>query len=261
MSEDHNAGAAPEGPSFGAGDSAAGWRVLVPVEVLEGETVTESVVELLGGLPVVVLGYHVLPEQTPPGQARLQYEAQAQTKLDDLAATFRAAGGGVETRLVFTHDEEQTINRVADEAGCEAILLPNPTSPVERVLVPLRGEADARRIAGFVTALVGGRDIEVTLLHVAEADTQGASGQSLLDTATAVLREGGLPEDAVTQRVEVTDTPVQRIAEVATEYDTVVMGESEPSLGRFVFGDPSERVATESLGPVIVVRRAESASE
>ena len=33
---------------------------------------------------VTVLGYHVLPEQTAPGQARLQFEEQAQKKLDDL---------------------------------------------------------------------------------------------------------------------------------------------------------------------------------
>jgi hypothetical protein len=49
----------------------------VPVAILKGETVPDAVVELLSTLPVVVLGYHVLPEQTAPGQARMQFEDQA----------------------------------------------------------------------------------------------------------------------------------------------------------------------------------------
>ena len=47
-------------------------KVLVPVEVLEGRTVPESLVRFLAPSEVVVLGYHVVPEQTPAGQARLQ---------------------------------------------------------------------------------------------------------------------------------------------------------------------------------------------
>lgn len=230
------------------------WTVLVPVEVLKGETVPEAVIELLSTLPVVVLGYHVLPEQTPPGQARMQFEEQAQAKLDDLAAAFREAGGDAETRLVFTHDEEQTLNRVADETGCKAILIPNPAPRVERLLVPLRGEVDLARITAFVAATVGDRDIEITLYHVTETDDGVAEGEEMVEDATGLLRERGVAADAITGDVTVTGTPLQTIAAAAADHDAVVMGESEPSFRTFLFGEASEQVAAHSLGPVIVVR-------
>jgi nucleotide-binding universal stress UspA family protein len=230
------------------------WRVLVPVEVLEGETVSEAVAEALSELPVVVLGYHVLPEQTAPGQARLQFEDQAQEKLDLIAAAFREAGGEADTRLVFTHDEEQTIDRVADETGCTAVLIPNPSGEIERLLVPLRGEVDVDRITAFVAALIGDRDIGVTLFHVAEDDEVTPEGQSLVDDGAGRLRELGVADVETT--VTTAETPRRAIAMAAADHDAVVMGESEPSLRSFLFGEAAEQVAAQSLGPVVVVRRS-----
>ena len=235
--------------------SEPNWTVLVPVEVLEGETIPESVVDVLTTLPVVVLGYHVLPEQTPPGQARLQFETQAQTKLGELAAAFHEAGGIAETRLVFTHDEEQTLDRVADETGCDAILVPNPAPDVERLLVPLSGEVDASRVAEFVATLIGDRNIAVTLLHVADGEAETAAGRSMLSDAAAHLRESGVPAAAITSEVTVSEAPIRTIAAAAVDHHAVVMGESEPSLRSFLFGDASAQVAAQSVGPVVVVRR------
>lgn len=237
------------------------WRVLVPVEILEGETVPESVVDLLATRPVVVLGYHVLPEQTAPGQARLQFEDQAQAKLDNLAAAFRAAGGDADTRLVFTHDEKQTLDRVADETGCEAILIPNPALDVDRLLVSLHGEANIARIVAFVAALIGGREVAVTLSYIADSEEGTTAGQSTVDDAAARLRDHGIPADAITADVTVSGTPVRAIATAAADHDAVVMGESEPSLRSFLFGEVSEQVAAQSLGPVIVVRKAPDAGD
>jgi nucleotide-binding universal stress UspA family protein len=231
------------------------WKVLVPVEVLEGETVPETVVDLLGVLPVVVLGYHVLPEQTAPGQARLQFEEQAQKKLDDLAESFDEAGASAETRLVFTHDEEQTLDRVADETGCGAILIPNPAPDIERVLVPLRGDVDVDRIVTFLAALLGERDVGVTLYHVGESEAEGAPGRELLDAASDRLQELGVPSTAIETASDVSDSPLQAITTAALDHDAVVMGERAPSLRALLFGEESEQVAERSLGPVIVVRR------
>jgi nucleotide-binding universal stress UspA family protein len=231
------------------------WKVLVPVEVLEGETIPESVVDLLGVLPVVVLGYHVLPEQTAPGQARLQFEEQAQKKLDDLAEDFGESGSSTEIRLVFTHDEEQTLDRVADETGCNAILIPNPAPDVERLLVPLRGDVDVERVVAFVAALIDGRDVGVTLYTVGKNDDQAAIGRDLIDTASEHLVELGVPEERIETTVDVSDTPIQAITAAAVDHDAVVMGEREPSLQSFLFGEESEQVAERSLGPVVVVRR------
>lgn len=232
------------------------WRVLVPVEVLEGEIVPDALIEFIAHLPVVILGYHELPEQTPPGQARLQFEDQAQAMIDDLAADFQAAGEAAATRLVFTHDAEQTINRIADETGCSAILLPNPAPDIDRILVPVREGANIERIAGFLGELVGTQSIDITLLTITPEAEATAPGEALVTDLAGQLVDGGIPAANIRQLVEQEADPIQVISEAALEADIVIMGESEPSLRSLVFGEASERIAARSLGPVIVVRRS-----
>lgn len=231
------------------------WSVLVPIEILKGETVSESIPAFLSRLPVVILGYHELPEQTPPGQAQLQYEDQAQSQLDDLAAVFTDAGCRTETRLVFTHDREQTIDRIAHETESEAFLIPNPVRSIDHLLVPVRGEVNVERVARFVAKLVGDRDIKITLYHVTKDEAAVADGEAMLEAATAELTDSGIIASNITRSIEVSDQPIEAIIEQALEHDTVIMGESEPSLRSFLFGDISEQIAAESLGPVIVVRK------
>jgi nucleotide-binding universal stress UspA family protein len=231
------------------------WKVLVPVAVLDGETVPQSVVELLSTLPVVTLGYHVLPEQTPPGQARMQFGEQVQHAVDDIADAFRQAGGAAENRVVFTHEEEQTVDRVADETGCTAILLPNPAMHVESLLVPVRGEVDVDRIASFVAAMVGDRDIGLTLYHVAATDEGAERGRRMLDAGGDALAAAGIDRELIFERVERSDAPIRSITAAAGDHDAVVMGESAPSLETFFFGEASEQIAARTIGPVIVVRR------
>ena len=133
-------------------------RVLVPVAVLDGGTVASGLMNLLGTVDVTVLGYHVLPEQTPPDQARVQFEDRATSALDDLSEEFRTAGGAADHRLVFTHNREQTLKRVADEIDASALAISGVTGDVNRILVPLSGDVAVDRVLSFVTELVGDRD-------------------------------------------------------------------------------------------------------
>jgi nucleotide-binding universal stress UspA family protein len=223
-------------------------RVLVPVAVLEGATVSPGLMKLLGTVDVTVLGYHVLPDQTPPDQARLQYEDRATSALADLSEEFRSAGGMADHRLVFTRDREQTITRVADEVGAAAFAISGMTGDVDRILVPLSGEVAVDRIVAFVTELVGDRDIAVTLFFAAENDDATAER---LDTAAADLRADGI---TVRTTTEVGRRPFAALVEEAPDHDVIVMGERAPSLGSLFFGPESERVASASVGPVLVVR-------
>ena len=133
--------------------------VLVPIEVLEGQTIPDTLVEFLAPADVIVLGYHVFPEQTPTEQASLQFEDRAREAVDDIAQTFVDAGGDPETRVVFTHDREQTIDRVAAAVGAPAILLPNPVGEISEVLVPILGALDGGEAAEELAEELVGRDI------------------------------------------------------------------------------------------------------
>ena len=260
-------------------------RVLVPVAVLEGESVSPGLISLLGAVDVTVLGYHVLPEQTPPDQARLQFEERATAALEAIDDDFRAAGGATDHRLVFTHDREQTIERVAGEVDADAFAVPGTTGGVDRVFASLSGDVDVDRVLSFVEALVGGRAIGVTLFLAAEdrasadaAAAETAEGTALgegddagtaaededagtpagtgdaaarLEAAAERLRETGLDVETA---LAAADSPFDALIDAVPGHDAVVMGERAPSFRSLVFGDESERVAAASVGPVLVVR-------
>ncbi|MFC4357374.1 universal stress protein [Halobium salinum] len=224
-------------------------RVLVPLAVLEGESVSLGLMNLLGTVDVTVLGYHVLPEQTPPDQARLQYEKRANETLADVVEEFRLAGGAADSRLVFTPDRTKTIRRVADEVGAAAYTIKGATGAVERLLVPLSGDVDVDRVLSFVVDLVADRDIGVTLLLVTDDESEGRRS---LDEAEATLAERGL--DVRTELV-VGGDPFDALVDASPSHEAVVMGEQAPSLRSSLLGEETDRAAAESVSPVLVVRR------
>ena len=232
-------------------------KVLVPLAVLDGESLAPALVEALSTVPVELVGYHAVPEQTPPGQARMQFEERMETELADLAATFKEMGGTVETRLVFTHEPEQTFERVAVEEGCDAVLLNNPATKVEEILVPLRSEINVERIVALVASVLDATDATATLYHVAAPDDEAdrETGQRLVDAATEALAEAGVAPECVNREIAVSETPIKTLAAAAGEYDLVVMGESKPSVRELFFGEVSEQVASQSVTPALVVRR------
>lgn len=229
--------------------------ILVPIRVLEGESVPEGVPELLAHAHVVLLGYHVIPEQTAPGQARMQFEDLATERLDEYEEMFEDAGATVERRLVFTHDGQKTIDRMIAEHDCMAVLVPNATGPVEDVLVPVRGAIGVDRLARVVANVFGDMDADVTLYHVADEDTTDDDIQTLLGGMADRLAEFGMDPSTIETRIDRDQNPLDAIVDVADAFDTVVMGETDPSLSTFVFGMPADQVANRFLGPVFVVQR------
>jgi len=226
--------------------------VLVPVRVLEGQSLSETLVEFLAPADVVVLGYHVLPEQTPTEQASMQFEERARTAVADIADVFETAGDAVETRVAFTHDRDQTVERVAGEVGATAVLLPNPAGDIEEVLVALRGVINTDRLADLVATLVAG----------GERVTVWGLGGDGFDAATAVaaaretLLDRGLSGDQLRTETTATETPVYDIIDRSPEFDAIVMGEGGETLLTQLFGDDAERVAEGAVAPVLVVRAA-----
>jgi len=229
--------------------------ILVPIRVLEGESVPEGVPDLLANAHVVLLGYHVVPEQTATGQAQMQFEDRATERLEEYEAMFEEAGATVERRLVFTHDGQKTIDRMTTEHDCLAVLVPNATGPVEDVLVAVRGAVGIDRLARVVAGLFGERDVSVTLYHVAEKEETDEDVETLLDGLADRLEGLGMGTSMIGTRVDRDQAALDAIIETADTFDTVVMGESDPSLTTFVFGMPADQVADRFLGPVLVVQR------
>jgi hypothetical protein len=232
-------------------------RVLVPVEVLEGEAISESLAAFLAPSEVVVLGYHVLPEQTPTEQASMQFEDRAQSAVDDVAETFRAAGRAVETRVAFTHDRDQTVERVAADVGATAVLYPNPAGDISDVLVPIRGVVDVDRLAGLLATLLVGGDDTVTLWDVTKPDS-GLDVETAVQDVRERLLDAGMDPDRMLADATTSGSPIREIIDRSVDYDVVAMGEGEESVFATLFGDPEERVAGGGVAPVLVVRNRET---
>ncbi|MEF8773775.1 MAG: universal stress protein [Halobacteriales archaeon] len=235
--------------------------VLVPIRVLEGESIPEGVPELLANAHVVLLGYHAIPDQTAPGQARSQFGDRATDRLEDLTAMLEDAGATVDSRLVFTHEAQKTINRTILEWDCLAVLVQGGTGTVDDVLVAIRGSIGLDRLVRLVAGLFAGTDVGVTLYHVAPEEETDEDAEMLLDGVVSRLAEAGLAEAAIDVRIARDVAPVEAIRDAAESFDVVVMGESDPSIATFVFGMSAEQVADRFLGPVLVVQREPPESE
>ncbi len=229
--------------------------VLVPLEVLEGESMPDGTSELLANARVVLLGYHVIPEQTAAEQAREQFGETAMEKLQEFADRLTTAGAEVEIRLVFTHGKQATIDRISHEHDCLAVLVPNSIETPESVLVAVRGTVGIGRNTQLIAGLFAGTDIRVTLYHVLGPEEEADDAQTLLNGVETELVDRGMDAEAIDTLVEETETPIDAIARQGREHDAVVMGETDPSVTTFVFGMPSEQVAERFLGPVLVVQR------
>ena len=231
--------------------------ILVPIRVLEGESIPEGVPELLTNAHVVLLGYHVVPDQTATDQARSQFEDQATRRLEDLTSILEHAGASVESRLVFTHDGQTTIDRMTDEHDCLAVLIPNATRPLENVLVAIRGVVGIDRFVRLVSGLFATVAVDVTLYHVAEADEIDADVETLLEGVATRLSEEGVSPDTIDMQISRDGSPHESIVDASDDYDTIVMGESDPSVSTFLFGMTADQVANEFLGPVFVIQHGD----
>lgn len=229
--------------------------VLVPIEILEGESIPDGVPELLSQAHVILLGYHVLPEQTAAGQARMQFEDRAGERLEEFEAMFVDAGATVEHTLVFTHKKQKTIDRMIHEHECDAVLVPNATKAVTDVLVAVRGTIGIDRIAHVVAGLFSDRDIRVTLAHVLREDGSEADVETLLEGIARKLNEGGIDDENIDWELKRSSKPLKALIEAAESYDAIIMGESDPSLVTYVFGMRAEQVSDRFLGPVLIVQR------
>lgn len=228
-------------------------RVLLPLAVLEGETVDPGLVDLLANDEVVLLGYHQIPDQTAPEQAQESFGDRATAKFADIEDALTEAGAEVDRRLVFTHDPDQTRERVATDENCDAVVTPGSAMAMDRLLVVVHPAADADAIASFAAEQVTDTDRTVVLLSLTPGEDVARES---LATARTILENAGVSADRVTVTERVTDDHLDAIVAAATDCDAVVMGEQRPSAVSYLIGEFVDRVQTETVGPVIVVRSA-----
>ena len=227
--------------------------VLVPLDVSTPESPPLESIDLLGPSRVILLGYFPVPRQAEPALIKDEYEAEAEARLVDIAE----GRPGLTELLVFTHDREATIDRVAAEYGCDAILTTGDVTEINRILVPLRGDANLERIVSVVAGLLDVTDATATLFHAVGEGTDPTSGEFLLRGAVDRLVDYGVDESRVDWQLSEGGDPQAEIVELGRDYDLVVLGETEPSLRDRIIGDVLSRIVEESPRPTLIVRNVE----
>jgi nucleotide-binding universal stress UspA family protein len=237
--------------------SVGNLTVLVPVDVSTAEPPALKVIDHLGDVRVVLLGYFPVPDQAEPAMVRDQHGAEAVARLDAVAADH----GGLAETLVFTHDREATIDRIADEYDCDAVLTggtaDDPPTDVERVLVPLRGDVNLDRILAVVGDLLLAGEETATLFHAVAPDADPTEGELLLDGAVDRLVEYGVDRDRLDWRLSEGEDPSGDIVALGAEYDLVVLGETEPSLVDRIIGGLLGDIVDALEPPALIVRDVE----
>lgn len=228
--------------------------ILVPVDVSSDDPLPQSLVEFCHSVDVVLLGYYPVPDQVAPAQLRQDHESDATAALETVADEFRASGIDVTDVLVFTHDREKSIDRIADKYGCDAVLALSEAERIERVLVPVRGDTNLERIVSLLADVMRMSDVSVTFFHAVAEDSDPSHGEFLLRGAVERLDEAGIDRERISWQLSDGESPHDDIIELAREYDLLVLGETEPSLRERILGTVPSRIVDDVDKPAFIVR-------
>ena len=232
------------------GDSS----ILVPVDVSDADPPAQPLIDLCRSVDVVLLGYYPVPDQAAPAQLRQDHESDATAALEGIADKFRKCGIDVTGVLVFTHDREDSIDRVANENNCDAVLTLGKAERIETVLVPVRGDTNLERIVSLLAGVMRMSDVSITFFHSVTEDSDPSHGEFLVRGAVDRLNEAGIDRERIDWQLSEEESPHDEIIELAREYDLLVLGETKPSLGERVLGTVPSRIVDEVDKPAFIVR-------
>jgi nucleotide-binding universal stress UspA family protein len=236
---------------------SSGSSTLVPVDVSGDSSPAQQLIDLCRSVDVVLLGYYPVPDQVAPAQFRQDHESEATATLAEMADEFRASGIEVTDVLVFTHDRTDTVDRVANEYGCDAVLTLNEVERIDRVLVPVRGDTNLKRIVSLLSDIMRMSDVSVTFFHSVVEDSDPSHGEFLVRGAVDRLDEAGIDRERIDWQLSDTESPHDEIIDLAREYDLLVLGETKPSLGERILGTVPTRIVDEVDRPAFIVRDIE----
>lgn len=232
--------------------------ILIPVDVSTEERPSPAMLELLHPVKLVLVGWYPVPDQTAPEQMQDEYEGEAVERIEAIANTFPHASADIETLVVFTRDRAETVDRVADEYDCDAILVARDVASVERVLVPIRADLNLDAILSFAGVLLDESQASITLFHASpEGEEQPAAGELLLQGAEDELLAAGIDAERIERVNVVSEQPVADVIEASEGYDVVIIGETDPSLVERILGDVPTQIIDQTSRPVLVVRKVD----
>lgn len=129
---------------------------------------------------------------------------------------------------------------------------------MHRILVPVdRNLERATRQASYVTSLPGADELEVTVLHVHEADYEGAPPHEFDDTEAATTTLETIKNAGIECEGELREGVIARtIIEAAEEFDAdqiIMAGRDRSGVMKVLLGSVTQDVVVSSDRPVTVL--------
>ena len=154
----------------------------------------------------------------------------------------------------------QNIDQVLSEVNCDVLMLqPGDTAAAKRILLPV---AEPRQV-GYslrLIQLLSAADLELDLLHVFSIDTSQAERERMTRSLQREIDELKMAGGQVQLITEIARDRIDRIVELAREYDYVALGETrDPGYQQRLFGNTPIIIADRTQTPVVLVHREASA--
>lgn len=229
-------------------------RILIYVDLSEDIEYDRIPIELFSSLDVILLGIYPVSDQATPEQTRDNFGEEAEETLETVKDNFALSHVEAETCLRFTSEPLETMNKIAYEKECDAILTPGEIEHLDQILIPVKGTEDSARMAKFTCDLLEESPKNITLIGFVEAEDRKSDHRSILEQFENDLVDGGLPDERIEIRVETVDSVEDGLIEQIDKYDVAVLGESESDLKDVVVDSVHEKVLQQTTVPLITVR-------
>ena len=230
-------------------------KLLIPINLEAVEELSSSLVSVTESLELLVLGYWPVPEQSSPEQVRDQHRQEADRRLDEVAGHFDVDADNLTRRLIFSANIAQSVDDIAAEEGCDAILTPRPIAQLERILVVLREDISYERMRAFVSDLIDDSSADLTVVFCADAEQhdekdlvlKGFVDELEIDPSSCTIEQHSVdPQKLTTYLLDQSD-----------DYDLMVIARTSPRLLKKLVVPTDKKVARRATSPVIVVRHHE----
>jgi nucleotide-binding universal stress UspA family protein len=278
-------------------------KILVPVDgshpCLQAEEVAALIAKRFGSrvTAIHVIPYdllHVWSTQSYPMPSSISTEIrdwffQKRNKIvKDAETLFKEKNIEVDARLIQYENPAETILRLAENEGCDLIVMGNrgktevevyslgslaekisrhaecpvlivkQRTQLSKILVGIDGSKHAEKALQYAVQLATIHETEITLIHVQDPQLSGFKPRMVSEIGKRILydAEANFKESKFKTRLE-SGNPAETIIEVAEKegYDMIVVGSRGlSSVKRFLLGSVSDDISHHAKTSVLLVR-------
>jgi len=161
--------------------------------------------------------------------------------------------------LVFIHDQSQLIDRATKEYNCQSVLTPgteSPSSGTAHGIVLVKPDADLDQMVSTLGSLFAERNVNLFVFYAVKGQNEHLynATEYMLREMADQLSEVGIDSDRITWEQSTKPDRIEAILSQVTDYDFVVLSETQSSLRERIFGQVQSTLAEKTGKPLLTIR-------